>query len=81
MWYKNHSSVYEGEFLNDAPHGVGNYTWRDGDYYVGVWVAGRREGQGLLHKTDGTVIQQEWNVGDDAASHPFMGMEPSKEKP
>ena len=31
---------YEGGWLNDKRHGQGKYTWADGDFYEGEWVAG-----------------------------------------
>ena len=34
--YSNGSN-YEGEFLNNKPHGNGNYIWANGESYNGEW--------------------------------------------
>jgi hypothetical protein len=45
---------YEGGFRNGLPHGEGEYTWANGDVFDGVWVDGKREGEGrFFYKMNG----------------------------
>lgn len=40
---------YEGKFKNGLPEGRGTYFWSTGEYYVGTWKAGKRNGKGKFH--------------------------------
>lgn len=42
------SDSYEGEFKAGLPHGVGKYSWRNGNSYTGKWQKGNREGKGIM---------------------------------
>jgi hypothetical protein len=51
---------YVGEFKDGLPHGKGTYRWKNGDFYEGNWISGRREGSGGMSykrngKTDSVV--------------------------
>ncbi|MDN5211375.1 hypothetical protein QQ020_04915 [Fulvivirgaceae bacterium BMA12] len=39
---------YEGSFKKGLPHGVGTYTWNNGNSYEGNWKNGKKEGKGKL---------------------------------
>ncbi|MEZ4884880.1 MAG: hypothetical protein R3E32_09160 [Chitinophagales bacterium] len=39
---------YEGDFKKGLPHGKGTYTWSNGDYYIGNWKNGERNGVGMM---------------------------------
>ncbi len=39
---------YEGKFANGLPNGKGIYIWANGDKYEGSWLAGKRDGEGIL---------------------------------
>jgi hypothetical protein len=38
--------VYEGEFQKGNRQGKGKYTWTDGSYYEGEWLADKMNGAG-----------------------------------
>ena len=40
--------MYEGEFKNGLPEGTGRYTWKNGNYYDGNWLHGKRDGHGVM---------------------------------
>lgn len=42
------SGVYQGELLNNTPHGFGIWTTSSGDYYEGNWKEGLYNGQGIF---------------------------------
>ncbi|KAL3799600.1 hypothetical protein ACHAWO_008916 [Cyclotella atomus] len=57
MTYES-GSVYEGCFMNNVYEddtGKSKYTWSDGEYYLGQWKNGEREGKGVYYAKDGTV--------------------------
>jgi len=43
---------YTGEFKNGYPEGKGKYTWKNGDWFEGVWKKGSKEGHGAMHYAD-----------------------------
>ena len=54
---------YEGEWLDNAPHGSGSYSWANGDRYEGQWKAGRMDGEGTYVWTDGALYTGSWRDG------------------
>ena len=71
--YKNHSARYEGTFQGEQAHGKGSIYYATGDVYVGDWVNGYFEGQGVLTLNDGKRISGYWkastHIGD---TNPFQ---------
>ncbi len=71
--YKNHSARYEGTFQGEQAHGKGTIYYANGDVYVGDWINGYFEGQGVLTLSDGKRISGYWkaskHVGD---ANPFQ---------
>ena len=59
-------SFHEGEWLNGVPHGLGTYTFANGDKYVGEWKDGMRNGQGTNTFANGDKYVGEWK---DAKYH------------
>jgi hypothetical protein len=55
--------TYIGKFSKGFPHGLGTYTWANGDIYVGEWVEGLRQGEGTYsYKVNGkdTTVTGIW---------------------
>jgi hypothetical protein len=50
---------YQGQLLNDEPHGQGTKTWTNGDIYRGGWVDGKRQGRGEYKYSDARY-EGEW---------------------
>jgi hypothetical protein len=40
--------TYQGRFYKGYPNGIGTYTWVSGDEYIGNWVFGKRDGEGIF---------------------------------
>ncbi|KAF0978406.1 hypothetical protein FDP41_002226 [Naegleria fowleri] len=64
-WTTDPLEIYEGEWLNDLPHGNGKHTYLQAsgkkcNYYEGSFVEGKREGQGTFHYADGSSYSGEW---------------------
>lgn len=41
--------TYSGQFKKGLPQGFGTYVWKNGDYYIGQWYKGKRNGEGEFH--------------------------------
>jgi len=54
---------YEGEKKGGKAHGVGIYSFDDGDVYTGRWKDGKMFGQGTYTSDDGTILEGEWKDG------------------
>lgn len=52
--------IYEGQFKNDIYHGYGRYIYSNGNYYIGNWVDGKRQGRGKLVDKSGKVYEGMW---------------------
>jgi len=44
----------------DCINGQGTYVWPEGDKYVGAFIDGMREGQGIYYFTDSTYESGLW---------------------
>ena len=42
-----------GQYIKGKPHGYGTYTWENGDTYVGDFIDGERDGEGIWRKLNG----------------------------
>lgn len=60
---KPDGEMYEGAFVDDLPHGMGEMTYADGSRYVGEWFRGQRQGFGLFKTADGSAYEGEWDHG------------------
>jgi hypothetical protein len=62
---------YNGQFLNQKPHGFGRAEYGDGSYYEGDWQNGKWHGQGTMTLASGTQLIGTWQdsrfMGSDAA--------------
>lgn len=52
--------IYEGEWLNNARHGRGRYTWANGDQYEGEFKNGMRDGKGTYTFSTGESYVGDW---------------------
>ena len=66
--------MYEGEFKDAAPHGIGKMTYMDGRVSEGLWENGKfvyegelkdrqPHGRGKWIYSDGSVCEGEWKNG------------------
>ena len=46
---------YEGDFVNDKQEGNGKSIWEDGNYYIGQWKNGLRNGKGTYYYSNGNI--------------------------
>mmetsp|Transcript_10214 Transcript_10214/g.14447 ORF Transcript_10214/g.14447 Transcript_10214/m.14447 type:complete len:862 (+) Transcript_10214:24-2609(+) len=60
---KNAVSRYEGEFKENARHGVGRYVLPDGSVYDGEWRDNVPCGRGTFHWVDGSTYVGLWKDG------------------
>ena len=52
--------LYDGQWLQDQPHGQGMLTYADGGQYWGRFHLGKRQGEGLMKFTNGDEYEGEW---------------------
>jgi len=58
------TAKYEGQFVDDARHGFGSYTWANGDHYEGDWKESKRTGKGKIVWEDGNSYVGDWLEGN-----------------
>ncbi|GMH76037.1 hypothetical protein TL16_g06949 [Triparma laevis f. inornata] len=58
--YQN-GEVYEGEYVDERRHGIGEYHYLDGSVHEGEWFKNRRQGFGVFTTEDGSVYEGEWD--------------------
>ena len=62
MYYSDGKIKYEGDWVNDRYEGDGKYIWKNGDYYIGQWKKGLRNGKGIGYDRDGNIkYKGDWN--------------------
>ena len=49
---------YKGPIAYGKPHGKGRLTYKDGSYYDGNWVNGKKEGNGKYYDPKTNIIQE-----------------------
>jgi hypothetical protein len=62
---------YNGQFLNQKPHGFGRAEYGDGSFYEGNWLNGKWHGQGTMTLASGTQLVGTWQDSR------FMGSDPA----
>lgn len=56
MYYHNAlNETYDGEFKDGLMHGQGSYTSKNGIKYVGTFIRGKKEGNGILETPHGKL--------------------------
>ena len=69
-YYKNNKDdrylkkKYEGDFINDLFEGQGRYNYENGEYYIGQWKKGNREGEGTEFFENGTIKRKGIFIND-----------------
>ena len=58
--YEN-GEVYEGQYVDENRHGIGEYHYGDGSIYEGEWYKGKRQGFGVFTNAEGDVYEGEWD--------------------
>ena len=53
--------VFEGEYVDERRHGIGEYHYLDGSVYEGEFFKDRRQGFGIFTRTDGSIYEGEWD--------------------
>lgn len=57
-WLNVNGDLYDGEWRDGKPNGLGLQTFASGEKYAGSWKDGKYEGQGTISAANGTVISQ-----------------------
>ena len=52
---------FEGEMANEEPCGIGRLFYPNGDYYAGEVQRFLKDGQGVLYKQDGEIVESIFN--------------------
>ena len=52
--------IYDGELLNNWPHGRGKYTFENGNVYEGEFHQGDFHGQGRMNFGNGGYLLGTW---------------------
>ena len=54
---------YDGDWEADFRHGYGRCFYKNGDFFTGMWVRGKKEGPGLHIERRGDRHQGTWRAG------------------
>merc|ERR1712046_17870 len=49
--YGELSESYQGDWVNDSPEGLGVMVYENGNVYMGSFINGMRDGQGMMYST------------------------------
>jgi hypothetical protein len=60
---KEETNLYEGEYLDDMKHGVGEFKWATGGQYKGQYSHDLKSGYGEMMWGDGSVYKGTWDNG------------------
>ena len=58
MYYKDGTIQYEGNYINDMPEGKGKFVHENGEYYIGEFQNGLRNGKGTIYYKDGKIYYE-----------------------
>ena len=64
MYYSNGNIIYEGDFVNNKPEGNGKDIYQNGDYYIGQFKNGLRNGIGTMYYSNGNIMYEGDLVND-----------------
>jgi hypothetical protein len=57
------TNTYEGEYLDDKKHGLGEFKWASGGYYRGNYANDVKTGYGEMYWSDGSIYRGTWHKG------------------
>ncbi|RYZ89703.1 MAG: hypothetical protein EOP04_06090, partial [Proteobacteria bacterium] len=63
---------FSGFFKNGIPNGNGRYVYANDDVYIGPFVNGYEEGEGVQHKADGSKLAGLWVKGKRQGNFAFI---------
>ena len=52
--------IYQGDFRNNKFEGFGECYWKNGSFYIGNYIKGKREGTGTFVSEEGKRLTCEW---------------------
>ena len=58
--------MYDGNWINNKYEGNGKYILEDGEYYIGQYKNGLRNGYGILYYKNGNIKYEGDSVNDKA---------------
>ncbi|KAF7138204.1 hypothetical protein RHSIM_Rhsim07G0067200 [Rhododendron simsii] len=59
----SNGDMYNGQWVDNFPHGQGKYLWADGCMYVGEWFRGKTMGKGRFSWPSGATYEGEFKSG------------------
>jgi len=65
-------AFYDGDYLNNLPHGQGLMKYRDGKLYRGEWKDGDRHGFGKLLYPNGDSYNGSWEAGKKSGTGTYF---------
>ena len=72
MYYKNRIIKYEGDFINNKYEGKGKYIFKDGEYYIGEWKSGLKNGKGIIYFKNGNIRYEGDFINDNQKDMEYM---------
>ena len=55
MYYSNGNIMYDGDWINNKREGNGKYIFENGEYYIGQYKNGLRNGKGTMYYSNGNI--------------------------
>ena len=59
--FEYRKGIYEGEAINNVPHGNGKIVWESGNFFEGQFVHDVISGYGKLYLKDIALYEGLWN--------------------
>lgn len=79
--YFSSGDQYEGEWMNDEPHGKGTYTYNCGEVFRGEYLSGKKHGLGMYYFDDGTAMKAMWENDEMVEELPLEEEEEAADQP